>query len=541
MGSSNSVWGNGQLLAFSGIDGTTDFDNGLTLRTEGRRAAFQIVQPGHGEIVIGPERPATCEIGSDYFIVDTAAGRTVGVLEDAWTLRIEGPVQTVVLSPEMEARTVGDVARVRSTAAPGDVADQETIDLIGKIDERRAWVERVTPPESSGTLLKAIRTLKGMIYSPEGVFERRWSTPDRWPHRGCWLWDSAFHAIGARHVDPDLARDILAAPFAGQRRNGMIPIRTDPHAVSTPRFTQPPTLTLALWCLEQLHPNQVLAEDLLPPIERYLDYDRIHRDAGNGLPYWLIEGDPDCRSGESGLDNSPRFDSATRMEAVDFASFLSLEYDLLSRIAERLGDDGLASRSRAHHLELNTLINHRLWNEEAGIYVDFDVDLGGPSPVRAATGFLPLICGAVSEAQADRLEGLIRDPEQFGTAILLPSIARSDPSYRADMWCGPVWANLVWLVAAGFDRYGRTDTATGLRESIMRAVEHHYDRHGTIFEFFDADDDTPPDQISRKGRLAPEVDPYHQVIHDFGWTAALYIDMSLSTRPVLPPIGRVSA
>ena len=30
-----SVWGNGQLLAFSGIDGATDFDHGLTLRTEG--------------------------------------------------------------------------------------------------------------------------------------------------------------------------------------------------------------------------------------------------------------------------------------------------------------------------------------------------------------------------------------------------------------------------------------------------------------------------------------------------------------------------
>jgi len=43
----------------------------------------------------------------------------------------------------------------------------------------------------------------------------------------------------------------------------------------------------------------------LPRLERYLDWDCRHRDVNdNGLLEWLIEGNPLCRSGESGLDNS---------------------------------------------------------------------------------------------------------------------------------------------------------------------------------------------------------------------------------------------
>ena len=41
-----TVWGGGQLLAFSGIDGVTDYENGLRLRTAFDGYVFELKQDG---------------------------------------------------------------------------------------------------------------------------------------------------------------------------------------------------------------------------------------------------------------------------------------------------------------------------------------------------------------------------------------------------------------------------------------------------------------------------------------------------------------
>ena len=43
-----NVWGGGQLFCFSGIDGKTDFDEGLVLRTVADIAAFEVKLPAAG-------------------------------------------------------------------------------------------------------------------------------------------------------------------------------------------------------------------------------------------------------------------------------------------------------------------------------------------------------------------------------------------------------------------------------------------------------------------------------------------------------------
>lgn len=42
-----TVWGGGQLLAFSGIDGVTDYENGLRLRTAFEGYVFELKQDGY--------------------------------------------------------------------------------------------------------------------------------------------------------------------------------------------------------------------------------------------------------------------------------------------------------------------------------------------------------------------------------------------------------------------------------------------------------------------------------------------------------------
>ena len=55
------------------------------------------------------------------------------------------------------------------------------------------------------------------------------------------------------------------------------------------------------------------------------------------------------------------------------------------------------------------------------------------------------------------------------------------------------------------------------------------DAHGVFFEFYDDRETVPPPNLLRKGKCAPEESPYHQVVHDYGWTATLYVDLVCTT------------
>ena len=44
--------------------------------------------------------------------------------------------------------------------------------------------------------------------------------------------------------------------------------------------------------------------------------------------------------------------------------------------------------------------------------------------------------------------------------IAVPSISRSQPEfYSKDMWRGPVWININYLIARGLERYGFREEA----------------------------------------------------------------------------------
>ncbi|MCQ2402183.1 MAG: hypothetical protein MJ202_00440, partial [Lentisphaeria bacterium] len=45
------IWGKGQLLSFSGLDGQTDYRNGLVLRTRAEAIALDVKQPAAGAVI----------------------------------------------------------------------------------------------------------------------------------------------------------------------------------------------------------------------------------------------------------------------------------------------------------------------------------------------------------------------------------------------------------------------------------------------------------------------------------------------------------
>ncbi len=520
------VWRGGRLLAFSAIDGPTEFNEALTLRTMAGPPALECRLPGRCVIRFPEAAESRHWLTGDCFEIGTARGS----LLDAFHLLIEGPCAVSEADEKITVETRGHLTLVGS-ASRFDAGLIES-DVDAAIRDRCSWLNARTIPSEAlttrRTLALALSLMKTQVCSPQGIIKHPWTTPDRWPHRHMWLWDSVFHAIGFRHIAPQLARDMISAVAETQRGDGFISHLMHPWGTS--EITQPPVLALGVKLVNEVAPDAEWVKSLYPRLGAYVEWDLANRDSdGDGLAEWFIESSPTSRSGESGMDNSPRFDAATQLDATDFNAFLSLECEILAGFARELGLTGDAAEWTARHERLNRLIRDRLWSDEQEFFLDYDVDRRTPSPVLASSGFLPLICGAATREQAAMLAGHLRNPDTFATALPVPSIAVRDTAhYAKDMWRGPTWVNVNWLIARGFDRYGMGEVAGDLRRRTVEQIERYAEGFGVFFEYYDDRLEVDPPALMRKGKCAPEASPYHQVFHDFGWTATLYADLVYS-------------
>jgi putative isomerase len=532
-------WHRGQLLAFSGVEGQTDYEAGLVIRTTDDPAALEIVRPDSARIAFAEPPETDVIVANDFFSFRSISGRTSGCLLDAHHLLISG--EAFLSGTNETIRAVSRDGRCLVGSASHFDPSLLDADFNAAFTARSRWVlDRPLLGQFGGlrrrTLFRALCVMKGQICSAEGAILHRWSTPDRWPHKDMWLWDSVFHAIGWRHVDPALAAEMIDAVFDGQRADGFVPHQLSP--IQGPSaITQPPLLAYGIKLVHDTAPDIEWLRRHYAKLAAYVEWDLVHRDQdGDGLVDWLIEGDPASRSGESGMDNSPRFDFhyPTQLAAVDFNAYLALECETLAEFAARLGyrKDGALWQQR--HDELCRLINQYLWSEEHQFYCDYDAAAGALSPVLSSAGFLPLICGAATPDRAEALMRHLRAPEMFGTAFPVPSIAACDTThYAKDMWRGPSWVNVNWLIARGLERYASQGEhfvalAHALDAATMQQIERTCEAFGTFFEYFDDRQELDPPQLLRKGSCDPS-NPFRQVIHDYGWTTTLYVDLVVSS------------
>ena len=523
-------WHTGNLLAFSHIDGPTDFARGLVARTVENGLDVRIPRLAR---IRFENSLVTATVASDWFEAADSAGDLVrGVMLDAHHLLIEGACAFDTESDAVVAHAKDNRLLVGS-AARFTPALIET-DLDAATEARRRWQTELRLPETASsispiaqaTLARALSQMKGQLCSPEGIIRHPWTTPDRWPHQLMWLWDSAFHAIGWRHLDPALARSMLDAVLDTARADGFIAHMSAPTHGST--ITQPPILAFGALLVFEKEPDFAWLARAYPKLCAYVRWDAANRDTdGGGLVEWFIEEKYDCRSGESGMDNSSRFDAALLLDAPDFNAYLASEYEALADIAEMLGLPAEAAQWSAQHESLCALINTRLWSDEQQLYMDLDPKTGIHSPVLSCAGLLPLFCGAPDAAKARAIVDHLNNPETFGTAFPIPSIAASDTTrYSKDMWRGPTWININWFVARGLRRYGFHAEADRLRSLTLAELERTCSLYGTFFEYFDDRREIDPPFLLRKLKNIPGEHP-HQAIHDYGWSATLYLDWLL--------------
>jgi glycogen debranching enzyme len=533
------VWGGGELLAFSGLDGPTDFETQLVGRTSFAGCGIDIKLPSaqlwgqcpHQCVIrFDDVPPRRARLAGDFFELEVAAGTVRGAFLDNEHLLIDGPCRLEACSPAI--RAVQRDGRTLIASHAKDNAALLDADLPAVMSARAEWLasalarlraDRLTL-DRRRLLAKCLSIMKTQVYTPQGRIRRRWTTADRWPHRRMFLWDSVFHAMGLRHIDVQLAREAIHALLDVQQPDGMIGHTHDGGFSS--KLTQPPVLTMGAMRLDEMQRDDAWLAEIYPHLRRYIEWDLTCDVAGGGLLQWRITDSQTCRCDESGADNSSRFDCAVPLDAPDFSAFVARECELLAQMADRLGRRDDARRWAAHHRRLNELMNARLWSEELGFYVDAVAADGRQTGILATSGFFPLLSGAPSLAQAHRLAEHVTDPRTFGAPLPLPTIAachQADGLYEKDMWRGPVWMNYNWLAAEGFDRYGLHDVASLIRNRSLDAVWRYYQELGCLFEFYDDRLELPPPQLHRKKQRIFDTHP-HMVIHDYGWTAACCAD-----------------
>ncbi len=376
---------------------------------------------------------------------------------------------------------------------------------------------------------KALSVNKVNVYSPQNGFACRSTTPDRLPHRHVWLWDSMFHAIAIARYNPSLAKESILAVLQCQREDGFIPhMMKSKDEVSS--ITQPQVIAWAALEVYRSTGDLGFLWKTASRISAYLRWFLHNRDENqNALPEWKTDFyNTHCRCDESGMDNSPRFDTTEKLDAIDSASFMGHDCRCMAEICDIIGDSSAEAFFTATANRIAEQVNRLLWSEEKGVYCDRTFS-GRLTGVMTCASFLPLFAGICTSERAGRLVGLLTDPGKFWSVMPVPSVSQDDPAYGTDMWRGAVWLNYNYMILQGLKRYGYTEQAEKLRRRTLLEVERVFEETGMIFEFYDPDGKRIPWSMRRKGEQ-PLFPDYRVKIHsitDYNWSASFILLMLL--------------
>ncbi len=329
---------------------------------------------------------------------------------------------------------------------------------------------------------------------------------------GIWQWDACFHALAYRHLEPRLAHDQLRILLDHQRTDGMLPDAVHDEGtvmhLSLPveaDVTKPPLIAWAAWKLYEVDHDREFLEEVYEPIVRWNHWWFEKSDVdGDGLceyqhPY------------SSGLDDSPLWDLGLPVDSPDLNTYLCLEQEALSRIADVLGLAGESEQwARLADEQARRMIRLR-WDEQAGLF--WAVKQGVRVRVRTPFSLFPLITGRMPPQIAARLVAHLTDENRFWSKYPVPTVALDDSKYDPlQMWRGPTWVNINYLLIEGLQRSGFLDLARELRRRTLDLIMGQDD----IYEYYHPETGLPPSKAAST----------------FGWSAAVFIDLAIQASKV---------
>jgi hypothetical protein len=301
--------------------------------------------------------------------------------------------------------------------------------------------------------------------------------PDKWEFPWPASWDSAFHALTASLIDPELAAAQLRLLLSErwQQPDGHIPCSEWVMAQECP-----PIFAWAAWRIYQVSRDRTFLTDVYPALQRHYDY------------WWQAHGVEGAlfHAGFLGMDNLPR--SARRAQA-DASAWMAFFARDMARIASELHDGPASERYWTDRGRIQDAINEQLWDEETGFYYDLGRD-GGFVRHKSYSGLVPLIAGVVPAGRIPAILAALHDEAQLLSPAGIRSLSADSPLYLPatagqginSNWRGPVWVPLNYLLIEALAEVDPS-FADDLRGRLVGAVERDWQASGRFHEFFDGD------------------------------------------------------
>ncbi len=210
-------------------------------------------------------------------------------------------------------------------------------------------------------------------------------------------------------------------------------------------------------------------------MRQYYDRDR------DELTPLFYKGDRSMR--ESGFDPSNRFGQFS----VDIIHYVpvclnSLLYQMeldAAEITGVLGDKAAADIWRARASARKERVNQLMWDDQAGLYFDYNFQTKRRRAYEFATAFYPLWVGIANKDQAARVRANLSKFEAPGGILTSTQVTGSQ-------WDAPFgWAPLQMIAVDGLRRYGYDEDADRVAGKFISLVAKELQEHGTIVEKYD--------------------------------------------------------
>lgn len=186
---------------------------------------------------------------------------------------------------------------------------------------------------------------------------------------------------------------------------------------------------------------------------------------------------------ETGHDFTPRFDGrCLDFCPVDLNSNLYLYEKLLAEWSGLLHWDEEEFWEHRAATRAERMRRH-MWNDERGLFLDYDFVNDGHSEVASLAAFHPLWAGLATEEEARRTaQNLPLFEREHGVAVCEP--AEGDFYYQ---WGFPnAWPPLTYTTVTALDRYGMEDAARRVAEKYLSVSADLFEETGQLWEKTDA-------------------------------------------------------
>ncbi|MFA5503842.1 MAG: trehalase family glycosidase [Vulcanimicrobiota bacterium] len=247
-------------------------------------------------------------------------------------------------------------------------------------------------------------------------------------------------------------------------------------------------------------------EKLGYPLSLYYD------SAADELTPLFYKGDRSMR--ESGYDPSDRFGrfniDVIHYNPVDLNSLLYL-YELdMGRLFSQMRRPGPAADWFALAAERKQRMQRYLWDEESGLFLDYNFRTESRRDYPFATTYFPLWTGWSTPGQA---AAVAANRELF----LKPGGIVTSTHRSGNQWDSPFgWAPLQMVAAEGLAGYGYARQAAEIAQAFLSLVEQEYQKSGTIVEKYDV--------VNRTSNVSEGIEyGYSSNEIGFGWTNAVYL------------------